>query len=341
MTKHSQRPQRDNTDLDKFFAEADDILEHWHGGTDANEWHADGSHQPARISGDYYLDDEPAGVAARRREHPRNGGGLFRPYQRAQDRPDEDDPGWFTPGYEDLVMRWWLADVWYAGLFGIIERNQAENIRNGFPNCSTARDLDMLISYVARHNHRWLVTQTDQALAVGEFAMEAAAGEDSHPLAVMFPNGHLHVPGVPLDPPSWAECLLPVPASRNDIEFVRQAYLHSWAIVRQAGERPQAVLVEIIEKVIRSILALQLEGYRLPAGLHGGVLATHRDEARATLSVRMRLMTSHPEHGTHRHEISQQISDEQMSRSRRLERYDLPLLGVRPHEDPLHPWRDA
>ena len=46
MTRPSNGPtQRDNTDLDAFFAEADDIIENWTPGYDANEWHADGSHQ--------------------------------------------------------------------------------------------------------------------------------------------------------------------------------------------------------------------------------------------------------------------------------------------------------
>lgn len=47
----------DQARLDAFFAEADDILEHWEPGFDSATWAADGSHQPDEISGRYYGDD--------------------------------------------------------------------------------------------------------------------------------------------------------------------------------------------------------------------------------------------------------------------------------------------
>lgn len=58
--RRSRRPQ-DDASLEAFFAEADDILDNWQPEPDASTWAADGSHQPERIGGEYYRQDQ-AGV---------------------------------------------------------------------------------------------------------------------------------------------------------------------------------------------------------------------------------------------------------------------------------------
>lgn len=44
-------------DVDAFLAQCDDVIEDWEGSVDAAGWAADGSHEPAEIAGDYYLQD--------------------------------------------------------------------------------------------------------------------------------------------------------------------------------------------------------------------------------------------------------------------------------------------
>lgn len=55
--RRSRRPQ-DDASLAAFFAEADDILDNWQPEPDASTWAADGSHQPERIGGEYYRQDQ-------------------------------------------------------------------------------------------------------------------------------------------------------------------------------------------------------------------------------------------------------------------------------------------
>lgn len=52
-------------DLDAFLAECDDVITDWEGNGDSATWRADGSHQPDRIDGDYYIHDR----VPRHRDH--------------------------------------------------------------------------------------------------------------------------------------------------------------------------------------------------------------------------------------------------------------------------------
>ncbi len=331
MTRHSQRPQRDNTDLDKFFAEADDIIENWHGGLDSNEWHADGSHQPAQIGGDYYGSDYPAGVpddeaadyvavrrAERRRTNPRNGGGLF---HRDAAQGATDDPRHFPPSYVPLVMRMWLVDVWFAAWLGVLGPMEAENIRNGFPSCASLRELDLLLAYV-HWNHHDLVARIERLWSE---AMASAQHYGSvNVRAVMFPSGNIYVPGEPVPWPTWEECLLPVPPDRSE-EYIKQVYLHSWLMLHP--QLPVAVpVVGAVEGLVRQIIETQFSGNRLMAGLHGSQFRYSRDESHARTQFSLRVPSRNAAGDMVWLTADAAISDEVAYSAPTMQHYDLPHM---------------
>lgn len=335
MTRHSQRPQRDNTDLDKFFAEADDIIEHWNGGIDAGTWAADGSHQPAEIEGDYYASDYPAGVpddeiddeaadymamreAERRRTNPRNGGGLFQPTHPVSN----PDPENYPPSYVPTVARMWLVDIWFAGWLGAIRAEQADNVRNGFPTVTQSlRDLDALLVYVTGYTHEELVRLVDRLWTE---AMMRVQEYGTNARAVLFPSGNLYYPGDPAPWPDWEECLLPVPPDRGE-EYVRQVYLHSWLMLHWQLPVPVPV-VGALEGLVRQTIEAQFSGMRLVAGLHGSRFEYRRDERE--MCTRFSLRT--PARNADDHLVwltaDATISDQVAYEARTITQYGLPHM---------------
>lgn len=58
-----------SADAQRFLDASQEVLDDyvtWEGSPDAGEWHADGSHQPERIQGDYYAYDRPRAVGQER-----------------------------------------------------------------------------------------------------------------------------------------------------------------------------------------------------------------------------------------------------------------------------------
>ena len=341
MTRHSERPQRDNTDLDAFFAEADDIIENWHGGLDASTWAADGSHQPAEIEGDYYASDYPAGVpddeaadyvAARRREparvmstaerrrtNPRNGGGLFVPDVVAS---GADDPRNFPPSYVPLVIRMWLTDVWFASWLGVLRPEQADNIRSGAPTVmQSLRELDMLIKYVTGRDHADLVSRTERLWGDAMFRIQTYG---ANARAVLFPSGNAYTVGEPLPWPVWPECLLPVPPDRNE-EYVKQVYLHSWLMLHPQLPVPIPV-VGAVEGLVRQIIETQFSGNQLVAGLYGSTFSYTRDEERMCTRFALRVPSRNADGDMVWLTADAAISDQVAYGAPTMRRYDLPYM---------------
>jgi hypothetical protein len=308
---------RDNTSLEAFFAEADDILEHWNGSYDAGQWNADGSHQPEQIRGDYYIQDRAAQQSSDQ---------LF-PSIRAQTPPlqggysRQDDSGWLTPGYEDLVMRWWLGDVWYASLFGVIAPDDADWLHDRWSRYHNPAAFDELIRYRTGRSRAQMTEQL--ATVLNAFAPHLESGQ-----TWQLPGGYV-MPGDGLLPvPAWEECLLPAIEPNDDLERVRQVYLHSWAIIGAlSDDMPDVIPVVValtVESMVRELLRMRAGGYRLTTGFHGIRIALSLDRQTQALRIRMTVRAGHPSLEEARVWLERLISEEELVHSRPLTRYDLP-----------------